>query len=461
MMNIAKKGALALALGVGLAPSSWAYQSVDGFIKDADELLTMKQMSKLLDRDDAMSVAKLAQEEDMEALGPYLVSDDMLRMMRRSGLVKTEFGLLMEEFQAECDRLTENERLEAMAAWRSLWLEKSFAYLKYIKSLKPVWGADLMQSMDYNSNVSLRDPDSPGAVNTLGMRDTGMTLNGTLRYRPTINREKKLGWSYLAKLDVLKQSQSSVEEVQYETVSLDHGFRMNQPMEGVQNVSFNWNYMRSYSKDPASERMDYGRHAFKLGLVSEIKSVDGKWATGYMHNASLQYRAKEEYPGVGGFAPIGNDLDTVVLNYGMTYLKAASDTPFQTLSWNLSYEQQSGEEDSSVNAGRDYDVWALMVGYSRGLSDFISEYNMNLSSSLSYRFKDGDGSGRGTVLEDQQWLASVALNATWTAYWSSSFSVSYLNKVQDKIQSLPNPQVPRTNDSEQWRVAWTNILSTF
>lgn len=192
-MKRSKKILSMAILGLGMAQSAMAYQSVDGFLKDADEFLTMKQMSRILDRGDALEVAKLAQNEDMDVLGTYLVSDTMLRLMKRSGLVKTEFGRLMEEFQAECDRLGGDARLEAMAAWRTLWLEKSFAYLKYIKSLKPVWGADLVQSMDYNSNASLRDPDDTTNNNPLGRRDSSLNISGTVRYRPTMNYEKKIG----------------------------------------------------------------------------------------------------------------------------------------------------------------------------------------------------------------------------------------------------------------------------
>ena len=448
-MKRSKKLLAMTVFGLGMAHSALAYQSVDGFLKDADDFLSMKQMSRILDRDDAMEVAKLAQNEDMDVLGTYLVSDTMLRLMKRSGLVKTEFGRLMEEFQAECDRLGGDARLEAMAAWRSLWLNKSFAYLKYVQGLKPVWGADLVQSMDYNSNASLRDPDSPSDSSTLGRRDSSLNLNGTVRYRPTINYEKKLGWSYEAKFNATKQMQSSEESLEFETAAMNHGINWIQPVEGIKNVSFDWNYLRSYSKNPARQRMDYGRHSFALGLTSEVKSINGLWATGYFHNGSVQYREKDEFGDLSNTIT-ANDLDTLVLRYGMTYLKADGTSPFQTLSWSLSYE----DESVSVTNSREYDAMGLSLAYSRGLADIYPEHNLSMNSNLSYRIKDGAGIGGGLDKENQ-WLASVSLNATWNFYWSSSLSLSYLNKDQDFSAAVASKSV------DQWRIAWTNVISTF
>ena len=128
-----------VGIGLTLAQGAMAYQSADAFLKDADEVLTMRQISHLIPKEKALDAAKLAQQEDMDLKGPYLVTDDNLRLMKRSGLVGSEFGKLMESYQAECDRLSEAERLEAIAAWRNLWLEKTSAYVRYVKSLKSVW----------------------------------------------------------------------------------------------------------------------------------------------------------------------------------------------------------------------------------------------------------------------------------------------------------------------------------
>lgn len=451
-LGMGKKCLSLLGAGVFAAASAWAYQSPDAFIKEADAYLSMKQMSRLLDREDAIEVARLAQEEDMDLSDNYLISDKMLRMMKRSGLMNTEFGRLMEEFQAECDRLTGEERAEAMSAWRALWLDKSFAYLKYIKSLKPVWGADLVQSLDYNSNASLRDPDDPSSSSLLGMRDVGLMVDGGLRYSPTINREKKLGWGYTAKVNAMKQVQASEDSLEFETLSMNHGGRWMSPFKHIRKISLDWNFLRSYSKNPANERSDYGRHSLRLSLVSDVQEMKGRWATGYFHSASVQRRWKDEYPDLG-VGVLQNDVDTTVLNYGMTYMRMSESVPFQTLSWGLTYENQS----VSATSSRSYDSWGLNLGYTRGLDDLYAKHNLNMSSSLSYRVKDVDGSLASSLDKENQLLASVALNATWSAGWSSSLSLSYLNKDKDLVAG----GAVSSQSVDQWRVAWTNILSTF
>ena len=299
--------------------------------------------------------------------------------------------------------------------------------------------------MDYNSNASLLDPDSVFNPTNLGRRDSSLNLNGTVRYRPTMNYEKKLGWGYVAKLNAMKQMQASVESLEFETASMNHEFNWMQPFAGVKNISLDWDYLRSYLKDPLNERMDYGRHAFTLGVTSEVKDINGRWATGYFHNGSVQYREKDQY------GPISNDYDTFVLKYGMTYLKFDGNSPFQTLSWTLSYEDESVASGSS-----DYDAMGFSLAYSRGLGDIYPEHNLSMSSSLSYRLKDGSGAVNALDKENQ-WLASVSLNATWNAYWSSSLSLSYLNKDQDNGAG----SAPASKSVEQWRIAWTNILATF
>jgi hypothetical protein len=99
----------------------------------------------------------------------------------------------------------------------------------------------------------------------------------------------------------------------------------------------------------------------------------------------------------------------------------------------------------------------LALAYSRGLGDIYPDHNLSFNSNLSYRIKDGAGISGGLDKENQ-WLASVSLNASWNVYWSSSFSLSYLNKDQDYSIGT-NPAYSKSVD--QWRVAWTNILATF
>ena len=428
-----------VGLGMALTQVSMAYQSAGAFLKDADEALTMKQLSQLVPKDRAVEVSKLAQEEDLDLKGPYLVTDDCLRLLKRRGLVDSDFGRLMEAYQAECDRLSEQERLEALAAWRNLWLDKTSAYVRYVKSLKSVWTFEASNTLDYSSNASLVDPDSTSPVLS-GDSDVGLGLDGSVKYRPTINREKDLGWGYEATLNGFTQKQASEDALEVDTFSLNNGIDFNRPFTGLRKLSLDWNYLRSYSQAPGNERMEYGRHALSLSGFSEIKKMTG-YFDGYYHTGTVQYRAKEEFPLTGA---LGEDFNTYVLRYGLTLLRHGENVPFQTYYAGLSYENEAADR----NDKRDYSVWMANLNYSRSLSDVVTRYALSWDSGVSYRMKDASDS-IGYPDEDQV-MVSTALRAVWNAYASSSISVSYLNKNKENAP-----------DVDQFRIAWTNVITTF
>jgi hypothetical protein len=420
---------MGLALGQGL----FAYQSANAFLQEADSTLTMKQLTKLIPKDRAVDAAKLAQEEDMDVAGPFLISDRNLRMMRRSGLVGTEFGKLMEAYQAECDRLPEAERAEAVAAWRGLWLDKSSAYVRYVKSLKPVWSFDFSETLDYSSNASLVDPDTTSPVLS-GDDDVGFGLDGTVKYRPTRNIEKKLGWGYEVQLNGTTQMQASEKALEVDNWALDNTFDIDSPFKGVRKISLGWNFLRSYSQAPNLERMEYERHAFKVAGSSVLMPMKGYFSA-YYHTGSVQLRLKNQFPATGG---TGVDYDTLVLRYGATFLRSGDGIPFQAYSIGLS------NEDESANTGNsDYNVWMLTANYSRSLSDIVARYALNWDSGLSFRIKDAS-------TDEEQFMVNTGIRAVWNAHASSSLTVSYLNKNKTNA-----------SDVDQFRVAWTNVLTTF
>ena len=428
-----------VGIGLTLAQGAMAYQSADAFLKDADEVLTMRQISHLIPKEKALDAAKLAQQEDMDLKGPYLVTDDNLRLMKRSGLVGSEFGKLMESYQAECDRLSEAERLEAIAAWRNLWLEKTSAYVRYVKSLKSVWSFEFSDTLDYSSNASLIDPDASSPTLS-GDPDVGLGLDGSVKYRPTANYEKDLGWGYEATLNGFGQFQASEDALEVNTGSFNNGFDFDHPISGIRKLSFDWNYMRSYSQAPGKERMEYGRHSLSLSGASDIKKLDGYFG-GYYHSASVQYRAKEEYPLTGA---TGEDFNTYVLRYGVTLLRSGEGIPFQTYNAGLSYENEAADR----NGNRDYRVWMMTLNYSRSLSDLVTRYALCWDSGVSYRMKNA--SDVVGYPDEDQVMVNTSLRAVWNAYASSSISVSYLNKNKENA-----------SDVDQFRIAWTNVITTF
>ena len=428
-----------VSLGMALTQVALAYQSTGAFLKDADEALTMKQLSQLVPKDRAVEMSKLAQEEDLDLKGPYLVTDDCLRLMKRRGLVGSDFGKLMEAYQAECDRLSEQERLEAIAAWRNLWLDKTSAYVRYVKSLKSVWTLEASNTLDYSSNASLIDPDASSPTLS-GDPDVGLGLDGSVKYRPTINREKDLGWGYEAELNGFTQKQASEDALEVDTFSINNGVDFIRPCSGLRKLSLDWNYLRSYSQAPGKERMEYGRHALSLSGASDIKKLDGYFG-GYFHTGTVQYRAKEEFPLSGA---TGEDFNTYVLRYGITLLRSGEGVPFQSYSAGLSYENEAAD----VNGKRDYSVWMTTLNYSRSLSDFVNRYALSWDSGVSYRMKDA--SDFAGYPDEDQVMVNTALRAVWNAYASSSISISYLNKNKEKAP-----------DVDQFRIAWTNVITTF
>jgi hypothetical protein len=410
-----------------------AYQSSEAFLTEIDQFLTDREMSRLVPKDRVIDIAKLSQEEDMGVDAHYLITDEMLKLLKPQGVVATDFGSLVEGFQAEVDRLGEEDRAIALSEWRTLWMEKVMQHLTYVKSLKNPWRFQLTQVADYNSNAALTDPDTAPA--DFRGEDVGLSLDGGITYRPTINVEEDWGWGYTAKVNAFRQFQDDKQELDVEMLSTDHEVKWNAPIDGVRDISLGWNYIKSFSKAPGADQAEYDRHALRLKARSDIKATSFALADAYFHRGSLQHRWKEEIP-----TPL--DLNTWVASYGVTFLRSGKDVPFQSMTADIAYEN---EKDDGQGL-RDYNASSLRLGYTRSLGDALLDLPSTWMSSVSVRNKNASSSSADEV----QLYASTAVMVSIKPFWSSSLALSYLDK--DKSGSP---------DVEQWRVAWTNVLSTF
>jgi len=437
---------LFLVVSFGFSGSLWSDQSPEAFLGEADQMLTDRQLDRLIPRESLVEVARLAQEEDMEPLDKYLISDDTLRLLRRSSLIGTDFGNLMEEYQAECDRQGGDAKIVALSEWRSLWLEKVFGHLRYIRSLKPVWSASLSQTMDYTNNVNLLvDPDSPTGNGGLGDDDSGLGLTGGLTYMPLINHNREKNWDYVGSFSLSTQFQGSEEQLEYDALQFSNRIDFKEPFSMVRKASVDWNFFRLYSyKDNGNPSSDFYRHALTFSLDGHGRKMkNGSYFDAYVPKASLQIRLKDE---VGATI---DEITTFRLKFGWSYLRSRKDEAFSSLGWTVDYQQDGAD---SVKA-RDFAAIGLRVYYFKVIEDLLPSRDVNWNSSIYVRHRDYDAPTAGTYESEDEVLLSTSLNTSWSARLSSSVSLTYLNKERDVLSAA-------SESIDQWKVMWMNRFIT-
>lgn len=437
---------------VGVSPL-WGYQSTEKFLKELDKFLDHKQMAKIIPNKKALEIGHLAETEDFEVSSQYLVSDELLRLLKRRNVLNTRFGELIEKFQAECDRLETSERGEAIAKWRSLWLEKVSSYLGYTKSLKRRWSFDITETLDYDSNVKLVDPDKDQFS---GRRDTSLALNGNFKFRPFVNYKKSYAWKYHAQLIGNTKLQSSEKDLEYNSIGLKNAFSFSKLAPNLERVSFNHQYIRSYSNNPTNTRMEYGQHKINLNFQVYPLKFDDVYFSSAIHHVKLSFRQKEEFRD-NKIGTLGEDVDAFSISIGQSLLKIGNKLPVQSYGWNLKYESQS----VSPSSDRDYSFFSLGVNYSRPIPNWLPKYGLNWRTSASVRLKDWDSvkSGGNTKEDETQYTVSTSLSAKWFSNLSSNLSLSYLRKDQD-LKVLTATDVA-SKGVDQWRIALSNTFLTF
>lgn len=409
-------------------------------------MLTENRLDRLIPRENLVKVAELAQEEDMKPLDKYLISDDTLRLLRRSSLIGTEFGKLMEEYQAECDRQGGDAKILAISEWRSLWLDKVFEHIRYVRSLKNIWSLSLTQTFDYTNNVNLLvDPDNVTTNGGLGDEDNGMGLTGAVTYMPLINHNRNKDWDIVSTFSLGTQFQGSEEQLEYDTVQLSNRIEFKEPFAMVKRSSVDWSFLRLYSyKKNGTLSSDFYRHAMTFSADGHARKMkEGSFFDAFVPKASLQIRLKDEI----GATP--DDITTFRAKFGWSYLRSRKDEPFTSLGWTLDYQQE--EADSVVT--RDYQALGLRVNYFTILEDFVISQPVNWNSSIYLRVRDYATPTAGSYDSENEILLATSLNTSWTANLSSSLSLNYLNKDREVLSGVDE-------NIDQWKVMWTNRYVT-
>jgi hypothetical protein len=430
-----------------------AYQSADSFLKELDEFLTPKQMSKIISDEFASKIASLAEKEDMEVSDNYLVSDELLRLLRRGGVLNTELGKLLEDFQSECDRLEKNERDLAIAKWKALWLEKASTYLRHVRSLKRLWAVDFSHSVDHDSNILQGDPSDPVTQFNSGKDDYGTTFKGGLTLRPLINMPKNRNWRWNVNFNGTYRIQAKEEALEYSSAGLRNSLSFSRLSKLWTSFSISHEYLGTSLKSSPNS----GQHI--IGLNSRFMPMV-KGPLGFnngINNIGFQVRLKNED---SSSTSAEEDVQVFSLSYGQNFMKTGKSNVFQTIGWTLRYESQSADPTATrLDTSRDTSVFDLGLSYSRSLPTLSDRYNFNWRSSLNYRIKDWDTASATNETEQNQVSLSTALSARWNTNFTSNLSLSYMNKDSD----ISDPLLPtRTSSSvDQWRVVFANTFLTF
>jgi hypothetical protein len=436
-----------------------AYQSTDAFLKELDGFLTPKQMAKIIGDNDAAKIAVLAENEDLEIADHYLVSDELLRLLRRGGVLNTELGKKLEDFQSEIDRLEKPQRDLAIAKWKALWLDKAAAYLRHVRSLKRLWAIDLNQTLDYDDNVLLGDPGDPTTITNSGRDDFGMTLAGGITLRPCINMPKKRNWNWRVNLNGSSRMQSKEESLEYETVGLRNSISWS-------NISALWKslaFSHEYRGTTLKSSTDSKQHIFNLN-TRFYPMTSNLWGFGNgINRVSIAYRIRGEdetsidigTATASNFQNLKEKVQTFSLTYGQNFMKLGKGSPFQTFGWSLKYESQSPDYART----RDSSYFDLGLNYTRALPNLSSRYNINWNNRMSFRLREWDTESATNETEQQQFSLNTALNARWNPNFSTNFSLSYMVKKSD-VNDVARPWRSPTYVN-QWRFAISNSFLTF
>jgi len=430
-----------------------AYQSADAFLKDLDAFLTPAEMAKIIGDERASQIANLAEIEDLEISDHYLVSDELLRLLRRGGVLNTEFGKKLEDFQSECDRLEKNDRDLAIVKWKALWLEKSSTYLRHVRSQKRLWAVDFGHVMDHDSNILLGDPSDPVTQQNSGKEDFGTTFNGGLTLRPLINMPKKRSWKWKMNLNGAYRIQAKEENLEYQSGGLRNVVSFTNLSSVFKTVTLSHEYKGTSLKSSPNSRQHI------LSINSRFLPIS-QGLLGFnsgLNRVNFQYRLKDEDASSTAAA---EEVNVISLGYGQNFMKTGKNIPFQTLGWTLKYEVQSADPTATrVDTSRDTSLFDLGLSYSRSLPKMSSRYSFSWMNSLNLRMKDWDSQSTTNETSQNQVTVSTSISSRWSTNFSSNFSISYMNKKSD-INDATTPS--RTSSTvDQWRIVFSNSFLTF
>jgi hypothetical protein len=423
----------------------------DEHLQNLDKALSPRAIQKFIAKEQSKAAVSLAMEEDLNAEYPnyYLLSDDMLNLFDKEGILTSPFAHQIEAFQAHVDSLkNEEEKAMAISAWKSLWLDKVSEYQVFLKSLKKRVTFDLSQDFNYDSNIKVLDNDQNS-----GLADSGASFSAGLNWKPFINNKKSMDWRYAFRLSGRRTLQTDENDVQYDYLTWSNRLSYANIAPGVSTLSFNLSGTYGFQKgDGAAERFEYSQYALGSSVsflpfkASHI--TFGHFKSG-VHKASLRIRFKDEAANTAS-GILQEDVNILTLTYGQMYSQVNKTQPFQILGWNVSIENQ----EVDIVDTRDYTYLKLGTYYIRNISSLIENSNLTWNSRVSLRLKDWSNSTAGTRENEFEYYLSTGVSNAWTGNFSTSLDLSYRNRSQDLNNATDQ-------DIEQWRIVLSNSFLTF
>lgn len=415
------------------------------FIEQLDNDLNKKVLSRYINKKKANATIKLAMEEDLNAdyKNNYLLSDEMLGLLRKKGVLGSPFAYTIEAFQNHIDSLkSEEEKIEAISIWKSLWLDKVSEHIVYLKSLKKVFTYDLTQSLNYDSNLKLENGDDSFS----GASDVGGGLGLGVNFRPFINTEKNKDWSYRARVSASQTFQAEEDNLQYQFLNIGNSFTLKDLHSSIKSLNISLSGTLAYNAG-TDDRREFNQFILNntLTLLPFEPNKFFDYFQSGIQQVGFRIKSKHETPDSAG-TPEANLL-AFTLSYSQSYVRSKKNQPVQTLKWTLKAENQTLDHDST----RDYQYLGLLLNYTRDLSDLTDMYDLNWVNYGSLRLKNWNSPAVNDREDEEEFLISTGVQSVWTNYFSSTFNVSYRKRQQGVNGNAGN-------DIDQWRVVLSNTI---
>jgi len=422
----------------------------DRYLEQLNQTLQNKTMHKFIAEKQVLQILELAKDEDLNAeyKNYYLMSDSLLLLIKKNGVLDSDFSNIIDAFQLHIDNLkSDQEKLLAIANWKSLWLDKVSAYQVYLKSLKHVFTFDVTQDFNYDSNISLENSDDTFS----GAGDGGATLAAGLNYRPFINTKKSRDWSYTMRLSDRANYQMDEEDLQYNYLTWSNTLVYKNLTQKISTVSFGLSGTFGFNIGDTNPRYEYSQWVLNSNIAflpfNASKLSFGHYQSG-INVASIRMRYKSEYDDLSASPVIAEDEATIfTLTYGHVLARHVKNKPAQTLGWNVSLEEQQLDNDST----RDYRFYQLSSFYQRQLNKLSDKYDLSWTLNGSIRFKDWQDSVAGTREDENEFVIGTGLNSNWTKNFSSSFDITYRKRDQSYNTGTDK-------DIDQWRIVLSNTF---
>lgn len=438
---------LLLSLSGPLSAQVMEGADAEALLAELDAFLTPSNMRKLLQRKQIDVIYRMAQEEDMAWGDEYLISNQLLQLLHKRGILNTPFGALMERLQEMADELPADQKAELTGRWRSLWLDKTSEFVRHQKAQRRVWTFDYSHSFDYDSNVAL-DPTDNTKSRYADKDAVGLSNDIGFAWRPFVNHLKS--WDIqLLKLSYGTREQSRIKSTLSDSVtaatSVGYDFS-----DGVfQRIGWSQRFLSSYSKNPANKRHDFRQLSESLNFDLRAWKIPSAYFNRTQMRLNLGYNNKDDFRDVRVATSVSDDSDAFNATLSQNFSRLGG--TYQDLGWSLRYENQSTQPTRS----RDFSNFNFGVHYARSVkASWISSNPLQWRSTIDVRNKDWDNAVAASAKDEFQYQLGTSLRASWSTNWSTRLALSWMAKDQDL-------QGGGSLDVEQFRASITNTFLTF